>query len=639
MAKISVDRALARAKSHERKGEIDQAFSLYKDVLEAFPKNARAQQALAKLSQLRQATQASLNPPKEQINALVALYNQGQFAAVAQNGAMLVQSFPGSFVLWNLLGAAYKGLGNLEQAAKGFHRACELSPEFADGHNNLGVALMELGRFDEAIACYRTALEIKPNYPEALNNLGKTLKEVGELDQSIASCRKAIELRPDYVEALINLGNALKENGELDAAIEAYRKIIKINPEFSKAHNNIGATLEAQGNFDEAVDWYQKAIDIDPNYVEAYTNILATLQHSGKIDEAIDWYQKALAVAPDHGEWYRLLALLKKWNADDPLIAQIEEQYSRIDLPEEDRCHICFALYTIYNSIGNYEQAFARLSEGNTLRKKLCNYHISQDAKLFEQLKTTAPLLQNSGLEPVENANAPTPIFIVGMPRSGTTLVEQVISAHSDVFGAGELRYVEKFGRDIAICEKQPSQDDLRTFRQQYLEAAASHSDGSKYVIDKMPHNFRFVPLICAAIPEAKIVHVYREPAATCWSNFERYFPSKGLEYCYDLSDVAEFFKMYVDLMKHWSEEFGDRICDLSYDRLTIDQENETRRLIESLGLPWEDACLSPHENTRAVKTASFAQVRKPVYRGSSKKWMKYETYLDGAFEDLPEFD
>lgn len=639
MARLSVDRAMARAKSHERKGEIDQAFSLYKGVLEAFPKNARAQQALAKLSQLRQAAQASLNPTKKQVEGLVALYNQGQFAALAETGAQLVQRYPGSFVLWNLLGAAYKGLGNLDQAARGFRMASELSPEFADAHNNLGVTLMERGKFDQAIASYRTALEINPNYAEALSNLGKALKELGQIDQSIDACRKAIEVRPTYVEALINLGNALKEKGELDAAIEAYHKVIEISPDFAKAYNNIGATREAQGKFDDAITWYQKAIDLNPGYIDAYSNILATLQHSGKIEEAITWYQKALTITPDHGEWYRLLALLKKWTPDDPLIPQIENQYAKISLPEEDRCHICFALYTIYHSIGNYEHAFDRLQEGNRLRKKLGSYHISQDEKLFQQLRSTAPLIKANSVGLEDNPQHPTPIFIVGMPRSGTTLVEQVISAHSDVFGAGELRYVEKFGRDIAISEKQPSHETLREFRKQYLEAAATHSDGSKYIIDKMPHNFRYVALICAAMPEAKIIHVHRNPAATCWSNFERFFPSRGLEYCYDISDVAAYFRLYIDLMEHWSEQFGDRILHLSYDRLTVDQEDETRRLIGGLGLDWQDACLSPQDNTRAVKTASFAQVRKPVYKGSSEKWRKYEAFLNGAFDGLPRFE
>ncbi|MEQ8824916.1 MAG: tetratricopeptide repeat protein [Filomicrobium sp.] len=639
MAKISVDRAMARAKSHERKGEINEAATLYKGVLEAFPNNKRAQQALAKLAQLRQATQAALNPPKEHINALVSLYNQGQFAAVAEKSGQLTIQFPGSFVLWNLLGAAHKGLGYLEHAAKGFSRACEISPEFADAHNNLGVTLKELGRFDAAIASYRTALQIKPDYPEALNNLGHVLKELDQLDEAIALCRKAVELRPNYIEALITLGNALKENGELDAALDTYQKIIKIDPGHAKAHNNIGATLEKQGKYDEAIAAYEKAIELKPDYVEVYSNILATLQHSGKIDEAISWYQKALAIAPDHGEWYRLLSMLKKWKPDDPLIAQIENQYARIDLAEEDRCHICFALYTIYNGIGNYEGAFDRLSEGNKLRKKLTNYHISQDEKLFQRLKNTAPLLQDAALKPADSLQTPTPMFIVGMPRSGTTLVEQVTSAHSDVFGAGELRFVEKYGRNIAIAEQEPTAEELINFRNQYLEAAANHSDGSKFVIDKMPHNFRFVALICAAMPEAKIIHVHRDPSATCWSNFERYFPARGLEYCYDLADVAAYFRMYVDLMGFWSEQYGGRIHHLSYERLTTDQETETRRLIDGLGLDWQDACLSPHENTRAVQTASFAQVRKPVYKGSSQKWMKYAEFLNGVFDGLPEFE
>ena len=222
------------------------------------------------------------------------------------------------------------------------------------------------------------------------------------------------------------------------------------------------------------------------------------------------------------------------------------------------------------------------------------------------------------------------------MPRSGTTLIEQIISSHSKVTGAGELNYVSQFGANLALNPKDLTQAAVSEFKDKYLSELSKVSNGNQLVTDKMPHNFLFVPLICAAFPKAKIIHVQRNAAAICWSNYKQYFSKKGLGYSYNLSDVVAYYHLYISLMEFWQSKYDNRIYNLNYEKITTEQENETRKLIKHLGLNWESTCLSPHKNKRSIRTASQLQVRKKVYKGSSQAWQKYKPYLKGVFDNLP---
>ena len=221
------------------------------------------------------------------------------------------------------------------------------------------------------------------------------------------------------------------------------------------------------------------------------------------------------------------------------------------------------------------------------------------------------------------------------MPRSGTTLIEQIVSSHPQVAGAGELRYVEDFGGAIATGSLEISEKNVIEFRQRYLNALKKRSQNKSIVTDKMPQNFIYIALILSAFPKAKIIHTEREPAATCWSNYRSYFSSRGLGYCYNLDDLVQYYGLYKDLMQFWHQKYAKRIYNLNYDNLTIKQEEETRKLIHYTELEWDNACLFPQNNKRAVRTASQQQIRKKVYRGSSQKWRKFEPFLDGAFDKL----
>ncbi|MDA8741129.1 tetratricopeptide repeat protein [Rhodobacteraceae bacterium] len=599
MAKLSVDKAILKAKSHAKKGEIAEAQKLYQAVLQAFPKNKRAQQGLAALNKPKQPT-ATQGPPQDKINQLINLYNQGQLTAVVEQAQALTEQYPEAFMIWNILGAANNGLGRVQAASEAFKKVTELNPAYADGFNNLGITLKNQGKLDEAIASYNQALSLKPDYAEAYNNMGVALQDQGKLDEAIGAYNEALSLTPDYAEA----------------------------------YNNMGVTLQDQGKLDEAIASYNQALSLKPDYAEAYDNMGNTLQDQGKLDEAIASYNKAISLKPDYAEAHRNLSTSVKYQPEDTQISLVNDMIQRSDLEDEDRCHLHYTFAKMKEDLGDLDAAYENYVAGGKLRQKLLSYDFKQDELIFDQIKNTAPKLKEFVFsKPMETA-VNTPIFILGMPRSGTTLVEQIISSHSQVHGAGELPFLGCFGCTLSHGNQTVNSDNLLQIRNAYLNELNKVSNDCPFVTDKMPQNFQHIGLLLQALPEAKVIHVKRDPAATCWSNFKHYF-LKGLGYSYDLTDTVGYFKLYQDLMAFWDQHYGSKIYHLDYDRLTIEQEIETRKLIEHLELGWEDACLSPQDNKRSVSTASQQQVREKVYTGSSQAWRKFEPYLNGAFDEL----
>ena len=317
MAKLSVDRALRKAKSHERKGQMDEALKLYHSVLAVFPSNIRAKQGLAKLSQPKPGTSAGKNPSDEILHQLIALYNKGQIRTVTQECDRLTKEFPQSFLLWNLLGAANNAQGKLEEAIAAHNKALLIKPGFAEAHNNIGAAFLSQGKFEEASAAYNKALLIKPGYANAHYNLGITLQELGKLEEAVASYRKAIALKPDYTEAHYNLGNTLQELGKLEEAEASYRKAIALKPDYADAHSNLGITLRELGRSKDAEASYRKAIALKPDYADAHSNLGVTLQELGKLEDALVQYKKSFElvrgknpVDPQHKS-FRLISKAK----------------------------------------------------------------------------------------------------------------------------------------------------------------------------------------------------------------------------------------------------------------------------------------------------------------------------------------
>ena len=301
MAKLSVDQALLKAMSYNKKGKIEEAKQIYRDILSAFPENKRAQQGFAALNKFNQSPKV-YGLPKEKLNQLANLYKQGRLEAVIKQGTQLIEQYPKAFIIWNIIGAANQSLGQLVDAYTAYSKATELNPNYADGFNNLGILLQNQGRVNDAITYYAKALAIRPDYVEALNNMGVALHEQGKMADAIRTYKKVLAIKPDYAEAYYNMGTAFKDQRELDGAVKAYKKALAIKPDYLEALNNIGATFKEQGKMDEAIGAFINAVSLDPNNIGAYYNMGICLKSQRKLDKAVEAYIKVVNIKPDHTE-------------------------------------------------------------------------------------------------------------------------------------------------------------------------------------------------------------------------------------------------------------------------------------------------------------------------------------------------
>ncbi len=611
----------------------------------------------------------SLHPPKEVIEILIKLFNQKQFSSLVENAQELIRQYPNAFMIWNILGAANKNLGKIDEASSSFKKVIKLNPKFAEGYNNLAIICQDQGKLNEAIILFQNALLLKPNSATYYNNiglvfhdldkfdqavkaynkslsfnpknaetyfyLGNTFQCQGKLTEAIKFFKKALAIKANYVEVLNNIGVAFKDSGELEQAMHAYSKALSVNPNHAQTYNNLGVVFQYQGNLKEAIASFMRAINIKYYYAEAHNNMGNALKEQNKLDQAIKAYKNSILIDPNYAVAHRNLSNLIKYNAENSQIAAVEKLLKNPNLSDGDRCKLLYTFAKMKEDLGDFKTAFESYVDGGALRKKLLRYNIKQDKSLFAKIKKIAPILENFKLHISTELTGHFPIFILGMPRSGTTLVEQIISMHSKVQGCGELPFLNKFGASLATNFESLNTDNFMDCRNAYLNKLAKISNGYQFVTDKMPHNFRYLGLITKLFPEAKIIHVNRDAIATCWSNFKNYFSVNGLGYSYGLEDTLEYFKLYKDLMDVWKNLYTDQIYELNYEKLTSDQYRETRKLIEYIGLDWETACLSPQKNKRIVRTASQQQVKKKVYKGSSEAWKKFEPYLKDFFEDL----
>ncbi|AII88011.1 tetratricopeptide repeat protein [Planktomarina temperata] len=627
-------------------GQLQQALQEAGTLVQQFPQSAilfNIQGAVLKgLGQLDASVEAynkalAIKPDNADAynNMGVTLQEQGKLeeAIEAYNKALAIK--PNYAEAYYNMGNALKDQGKLEEAIEAYNKALDIKPDHAEAYKNMGVTLQDQGKLEEAIEAYNKAIIIKPDNAEAYYNMGIVLKDQGKLEEAIEAYNKALDIKPDFAEAYGNMGTALADQGKLEEAIEAYNKALNIKPDFAEAYGNMGIVLKDQGKPVEAIEAYNKSLAIKPDYAEAYNNMGNALKEQGKLEEAIEAYNKALSIKPGYAEAHRNLSLVTKYNSDTAQISEVKALLQRTGLNDSDRCKLLYTHAKMQEDLGDLSDAFDSYVAGGGLRQTLLGYEFTQDEHLFGRIKQKVPQFKDVALNVTGKPITHTPIFILGMPRSGTTLVEQIVSSHTEVTGAGELAYVSQFGTKLVAGATSPTLKAVSVFRERYLTELAKRAEGQAFVTDKMPHNFRYIALICAAFPEAKIVHVQRNAEATCWSNFKHYFVSKDLGYSYDLRDTVKYYGLYKDLMHFWSQSYSDRIYNLDYDKLTEDQESETRGLIEYLELNWEDACLAPQNNKRSVKTASQQQVRQKVYKGSSQAWRKYEPFLGGVFDGL----
>ena len=491
-------------------------------------------------------------------------------------------------------------------------KANQLNPDDAEVFYNRGKVMCESGQFEMALKKFDKAIELKPDYFEAYSNSGVLLSGLGQFDKAIENFNQAIRLKPDLAVAYSNRGNALSESGQAEAALASYDEAVRLKPDYANAFFNRGNVQGGLGLFDEAVESYNEAIRLIPGYAEAYYNRSCLEEYSQVSDAELDF---------------------------------MERQIKRKDLAGPELKNYYFALANAYERSGDCKKHFALLLEGNQIRRREINFDIATEQDICAKIKTLFPEKTNDVKPPADaGGSSLTPIFIVGMPRSGTSLVEQIIASHSQVYGAGELvRLRQIVGPIIRTAVEMGGPDNnsiLRNnienkIRSDYLGYLENMNRSEKFITDKMPLNFIFLGFILSAIPSAKIIHLKRNPMAVCWSIFKHNFAGDGNGYGYDMDELAEYYLLYHDLMEFWQTRFPDMIYHLDYEELTENQETETRKLLDYCGLDWQQRCLDFHTTKRDVKTASHVQVRKKMYQGSSSAWIKYEQLLQPLISKL----
>lgn len=510
----------------------------------------------------------------------------------------------------------------------------------ADALFRNAVTMHRQGQLGQAESLYRQVLAKTPDHVEALCNLGLIVSETGQYNQAIELLQKAIAIDPRRPLFYVNLGRVFHQISQYQQAEQAYQQCLALDPDNLEACKRLPRLYIDQGKLDKALELLDKAVQRHQDG-GLYSLQAIYFMAAGEFDKARQSYRRALETKPDNANALRMLVKLKKYQQVDE---DVEAMIALVGSPRtsvSDRIQLCFGLGKVFEDIGDYDTAFDYFRQANQLKRNSIRYDVSHfdlfvnksietfDAAFFEQHR-------NQGSED------DTPIFIVGMPRSGTTLVEQILSRHPQVFAAGELEDFKNvlFYSSAAVdltrypdVVRELDADRIHALADLYLEKLRWRSDRPR-VTDKMPGNFLYLGMIAVLFPRAKFIHCLRDPVATCLSCYQQPF-STGQFFSYDLVELGKYYLGYRKLMQHWHRVLPGRIYDIEYERLVQDQQVESRKLVEACGLEWDERCLDFSRSERSVITASVQQVRKQIYNDSVKRWLPYRKHLQPLLDVL----
>ena len=592
--------------------------------------------------------------------------------AAGQNEAALavltrgVRRFPTHPELLNNYGNALAGAGRLAEAASAFETTLRLRPNFPEALNNYGNALEKLGALDAAQAQFRAAIALHPGMVAAHNNLAGVLKRLGDFSGAEASYRRAIALEPMATSPLFNYGTFLVEQSREAEAVSYFERVLAIQPGNIPTLNNLAVALKNLGRLLEANLYFARALKFAPDYADTHHN-LGTLRHAeGSLAEALACYERALALRPDMANtWCNLgttraalgdlegaraalrqaialgpmvavyhryladLATIREGDTDYQAIARLGARLESLSPAEQIDAH--FALAKAENDCRHYDAAMAHYLAGNAIKRRFVRYDEAAELAALAALpvRFPAPLVRAGGGDP-----DPLPIFIGGMPRSGTTLVEQVLASIPGVYGGDEMDALDK----TLIAFPAPERLDEAGWRDlaaDYLSRIRPLAPGALRIINKVPLNFRYLGLLHRALPGAKFIHVFRDPRDTCVSCFAKLF-SGALDFTYDLGELGRYYRAYERVMAHWRAVLPEGVLfDLRYEDFVADFAAEARRLVDFCGLAWDERCLRFFATERTVRTASVVQVRSPLFSSSIGRWRVYGEALDPLFAAL----
>jgi tetratricopeptide (TPR) repeat protein len=565
----------------------------------------------------------------------IALHQQGRLdeAAAAYEAMLGVVSaqFEATYYLGLIRGAQGKFGAALDLAQKGV----ALKPDSPQAQAQLGSILLALGRPAEALTFLNAASTLEPDRPEVTNNIGVALRTLGRVDEALERFKKALDLAPDYADARYNLAGLLKKSERYDEAIPHYEKLLALRPDSAEFRSAFGEALWKADRGDEAMAAFQEAIAIDPNFADALGHLANAFIECGRFDEAVTHLEKAISLAPDRGDLYRFLAETRPGAVTDQHRAALEDLARKDDVSDDTNIDANFALGKVYADAGDRTRSFRYFSAANARRRRFIEYDERGTLGSFARIAET---FTAEFVEGRRGCSAPssTPIFIFGMPRSGTTLIEQVLASHPNVYGGGELSLFGDIATEVLApgasispeAMQGASCEALREIGLRYAESLSDLSSAALRITDKMPANFRFAALIHIVLPNARMILAKRDPVDTCMSCFSHCFAG-DLPWAYDLAELGRYYRGFEKLMEHWLCVLPPTsILEVKYEAVVDDFETEARRIIAYCGLDWDGACLDFHKTERRIRTASATQVRRPIYRTSVHRSHEYGDLL-----------
>jgi tetratricopeptide (TPR) repeat protein len=577
----------------------------------------------------------------------------------------------------NNLGLMLARLEQFEEAARAFRAALRHKADFPEAAFNLAWALEGAGRDDRAEEQYRGLLQRHPRFAEAHNRLGNLLARSEHPDEAVDCYDAALALEPDNAGFLANRGTALAQQDRIEVAEAAYRQALALQPADLELHNNLGNLLKRRGHLAEAERIARAGLEQAAQRTDLLTQLAGTLQQLGRVDEAIELGRRALAAAPEQAEvqialanaladgglieeadglyrralascphdakgWYQLAILRRSPTPADDLAA-VQAQRAKASGDGLEQAYLEYAAGKLQADRGDAPDAvFARYAAGARLRRATLAYDVAADEARCAAIADALPRARIEALAAAGHAST-APVFIVGMPRSGTSLIEQILASHPRVHGAGERRdwgtlvadHDARFGYAFPGWVGELDGDIVEALGRAYCAAVVGDGADADRVTDKMPGNFDCLGLIAASLPRARIVHVRREPADTCWSCFSYLFAGRQ-PFTYDLMELGRYYRAYDQLMAHWRAVLpGEQLLELRYEDLIADPEPQTRRLLAHCGLDWDPACLDFHRTERSVRTASANQVRQPLYNSAVGRWRAHAHDLHPLLDAL----
>ena len=572
--------------------------------------------------------------------ALLELERHEEAVPVLQKAVRLDPKL--EFARFNL-GKALALTGRGEEADAAFEASFTLSPE----RKLLAQAarLHKEGKLEEAEKLYRQALKDNPDNVDAMRMLAMLAATLKHFDDAERLLRRAVAIAPDFLAAVIDLGRVLKEQDRFEEAIGCFKKAIGINPNNPQTHFLLAGACAPAALNHEAVKEYQKTLELSPRHPGALLGLGNALKTVGRLDEAVRAYHDCIGVKPNNGETYWSLANLKTYRFSDEQLAEMKKRVADGNTSgDKSEVNFLFALGKAYDDRQDYARAWHYYEKGNDKQRMLVQYdpvHTETINDGIIEVFDQALLEEKSG----SGHPDPAPIFVLGLPRSGSTLVEQVLASHSQVEGTSELPYLGRVatslnrnrpdGVNYPQAVRELEAENFDALGEDYIRYAQLHrTEGKPFFVDKMPNNFPTIGFLHLILPNARIIDARRHPLDACVGNYRQHY-ARGQTFAYDLTDIGEYYLQYQRMMDHWEEVLPGRVLTVQYEEVVTDFDNQVRRILEYCNLPWEEDCIRFYETERPVRTASSEQVRQPIYTGALNFWRNYEAHLDELVEIL----